>query len=263
MRTASVVCTAWITASLVAAAAGVWDTKPFTEWSDKDVEKVMTDSPWAGKARLTHARAGAEQGPVPDWKLIVSVRSALPIKQAGVRQLIGQGGTVTPEQAAALAANDPAYLIAISGIPRMFATQAGDIASRTFLKRDRKEPLRPVQAGIVQVDKEGNLVTAPEPQRGGAPRDGPPDGVPSRGGPQRGGGGGGGPPRGGGGGGFRGGGFPEDKSGITATLFLAFPKDAAIEPQDGEFEISAVIGTYEVKKTFKLKDMVFKGALSL
>ena len=27
--------------------ADFWDAKPFTEWSEKEVNKVMGDSPWA------------------------------------------------------------------------------------------------------------------------------------------------------------------------------------------------------------------------
>jgi len=28
-------------------AAAVWEAKPFLQWTDKEAEKVMTDSPWA------------------------------------------------------------------------------------------------------------------------------------------------------------------------------------------------------------------------
>jgi hypothetical protein len=34
-------------------AADVWTSKPFPEWSDKDVQKLMTDSPWAKTALVT------------------------------------------------------------------------------------------------------------------------------------------------------------------------------------------------------------------
>ena len=54
----------WSLLAAVASAAAVWDTKPFMEWSDKDMEKLLTDSPWAGKATLTHEREGANLGPV-------------------------------------------------------------------------------------------------------------------------------------------------------------------------------------------------------
>jgi hypothetical protein len=32
-------------------AADVWDAKPFQDWTDKDVQKVVTNSPWARQAR--------------------------------------------------------------------------------------------------------------------------------------------------------------------------------------------------------------------
>jgi hypothetical protein len=220
--------------TLAAAAAGVWDTKPFTEWSDKDVEKVMTESPWAGKATLTHARAGASLGTVPDWNVIISIDSALPIKQALVRRQIGQGGTVTPAQTAGLSAEVPLYLIAIAGIPRSFQAQAAAIAKAARIKRPRKEPLAVADASVLLFDKDGKPVAIPAP---GAPGAGRPGGS--------------------------GGGFGEDKSGITMTIFLGFQKTDPVMTQDQELEVSTVIGTYEVKKTFKLKDMVFKGQLTL
>src|ERR1700733_14172548 len=32
-------------------AADVWDAKPFQDWTDKDVQKVVNNSPWARQAR--------------------------------------------------------------------------------------------------------------------------------------------------------------------------------------------------------------------
>jgi hypothetical protein len=34
-------------------AADFWTTKPFTDWSDKEVQKIITDSPWAGKVTMS------------------------------------------------------------------------------------------------------------------------------------------------------------------------------------------------------------------
>jgi hypothetical protein len=257
IRTVSCSLAGCLLISLAVAAASVWDTKPFTDWSDKDVEKVMTDSPWAGKASLTHARAGGNQGQVPDWKLIVSVRSGLPYKQAMLRQQIGPGGTATPEQTAAVAADEPLYVIAISGIPRVFQTQAAAIATASLLKRPHKDALKPTEARVLLFDKDGKQVTTPAPAPAPAPEPPPLGGAPGRAAGGRGGSGGGF----GGNSGF--GGFAEDKSGITATLFLGFAKSDAITVQDDEIELSTTIATYAVKKTFKLKDMVFKGMLAL
>src|SRR5665213_3648005 len=32
-------------------AADVWETKPFKNWSDKDIQKIFNNSPWARQAR--------------------------------------------------------------------------------------------------------------------------------------------------------------------------------------------------------------------
>jgi hypothetical protein len=38
--------------ALFLSAADFWTTKPFTDWSDKDLQKIMTDSPWAKKSSV-------------------------------------------------------------------------------------------------------------------------------------------------------------------------------------------------------------------
>jgi len=34
-------------------AADFWTTKPFTDWNDKEVQKLLTDSPWTGKVTVS------------------------------------------------------------------------------------------------------------------------------------------------------------------------------------------------------------------
>src|SRR5689334_16731678 len=34
-------------------AADFWTAKPFTEWNEKEVQKVLTDSPWVGKVSMS------------------------------------------------------------------------------------------------------------------------------------------------------------------------------------------------------------------
>lgn len=234
--------------TVAVSAADVWETpKPFIEWSDKELEKVMTDSPWAGKGSLTHARAGAGFGPVPDWKLIVAVRSALPMKQAIVREDVGAGGTIRPEHQQLLGAPEQAYVISISGIPQALGPQLQTTADQAQLRRKDKDPIMAAQASVIMIGKDGKPVAmAPPP----APR--PQIVLVQRGGGGRGGGGVGsfGAP-------------PRDDSGVTVTLLLAFPKDDPITADDREFEFASVIGTYNVKRTFKLKDMTFGGELAL
>ena len=106
------------------------------------------------------------------------------------------------------------------------------------------------------LDKNGKEVQPP-PARGPAPRPQASAGVLILPVAQGGGGGGFG---GGGFGGFGGGGFKDD--GTTATMILEYPKVEGVSASDGDIEISMVIGGYKIKKAFKLKEMMYKGALA-
>jgi hypothetical protein len=243
-----------LVAAVTVSAADVWVEKPFTQWSEKDVEKVTTDSPWAGEASMTHERAGANLGPVPNWKLVISVRSALPIKQALLRQELGTGAAPSPEQESQLATTNPRYVLAISNIPRTYQRQLTKSAQMAQLRPKGKPPIAATDASVFLFDKQGKPfpttpLPAAKPQASAGVQIGPVA--------QRGGG------RGFGGGGSDGGfGGQEDNSGITATLILEFPRTVALTVNDGEVELWTVIGGYAVRRTFKLKDMVFKGALA-
>ena len=248
----------WAVLAVTLSAAAIWEEKPFTQWSAKDVEKVLTESPWAGKASLTHEKPGADLGPVPDWKVIISVRSATPIRQAIARQQLLGGATASPDLEANLAAPHPRYAFAIAGIPQFYRTQLAKSAQMATLNLKGMHVMA-TEASVLLFDKEGKPAEPPAlPGGPGRGRQQASTGVQVVPVAQRGGGGGG---FGGGGGGGFGGGF-EDKSGITATLFLEFPKAEPITPTDGDIEVSTVIGGYQIKKTFKLKDMVYKGALA-
>jgi hypothetical protein len=240
MRTVWTMIAGCVLGCAVVSAAGVWDTKPYAQWTDKEVEKVLTDSPWAGKASLTHAREGANLGSVPEWKVVVAVRSAMPMKQALIRSEIGAGGTPTAAHQTLLTTVEPTYVVSVSGIPRNYSQQLQKVADAAVLKPKGKAPIIATRANAMMFDKDGKPVSsvAPSPMQPQIVR------VAQRGG----------------GGGFGGG---ADNSGITITLVLEFPKDVPITAQDQEFEFATVVGAYNVKRTFKLKDMVFMGALTM
>ena len=255
MRALKYIGVIFLAASAVLSSAAFWEEKPFTQWSEKDVEKILTDSPWAGKASLTHEKAGADLGPVPDWKLIVSVRSATPVRQAMARQQLLAGATASPDLESNLATPHSRYAFAIAKIPQFYRPQLAKSAQIAVMKLKGKS-VNATEASVMLFDKDGTVVQPPAP-RGRQGQASP--GVQIVPVAQRGGGGGG---FGGGGGGFGAGGFGEDRSGITATLFLEFPKVDPIIPVDGEVEVTTVIDRYQIKKTFKLKEMVYKGALA-
>jgi hypothetical protein len=49
-------------AALALWAAEAWQTKPFTEWNEKDIQKIVTDSPWAKKVSVTLPSSGRGPG---------------------------------------------------------------------------------------------------------------------------------------------------------------------------------------------------------
>ena len=254
LRTVKAVVILWAVAVALASAAEVWETKPFPEWSDKDIEKLMNDSPWAGKASLTHAAGGGERGPVPEWKVIVAVRSALPIRQAFVRRSLGPGVAPTPEVEKILATSPTIYVIALGGFSRMQQMALGKAGQATVLKPKGKDPIPASAGSVMLLDKDGNPMPTPAP-RGRQASAGDLQILTVA---QRGGGGFGG----GGGGVGGGGGFGGANDGSTAMLIVEFPKTTAITAADGEVEVATVVDRYNVKKTFKLKDMMFQGSFA-
>ena len=42
----------WIVVGAALAAADFWDEKDFTMWSDKEVEKMLSDSPWSRRVTI-------------------------------------------------------------------------------------------------------------------------------------------------------------------------------------------------------------------
>lgn len=81
----------------MAVAADFWTSKPYTKWSQSDAVKMLTDSPWAKTTTLSmgvqsQSRRGRSGVPEidetqarPIIRYAVSLRSALPVRQASLR----------------------------------------------------------------------------------------------------------------------------------------------------------------------------------
>lgn len=94
-----------------AAAQDFWVKKPYTEWSQREVQRMLRDSPWARRWVMQRAaivpigretamesadRAGER---TPEVTYTVQIRSALPMRQALVRiSQIEQGNDMPREQ---------------------------------------------------------------------------------------------------------------------------------------------------------------------
>jgi hypothetical protein len=223
--------------------AAVWETKPFMTWTDKELQQILTDSPWsktvqvvmntvgrgggagesegAGGGRRSGGGGDAAEGgggggsrgggggrsggfpiPVPQVKLVVSWRSALPMKQALVRSVAGPGGAITPQNQEVLDRDETLYVLTMTGLPVRYARSVSAMQVETFLKRANKPPIPVSEVGAQQT-----------------------------------------------------------ATGIV--VVFAFPKTDAILVEDKDVELVTKLGQYDVKRKFTLKDMVFHGKLEL
>jgi hypothetical protein len=94
----------FLAAGSAAFGADFWENKPFDTWSQKECSKLLTDSPWVED--LTLMAEGISQSTTGDdgqqlnFKYQIQFRSALPVRQAMVRQmqLAQKYDTLGPEQ---------------------------------------------------------------------------------------------------------------------------------------------------------------------
>ena len=226
----------WLVAAVAVVAADFWEETAFTAWSDKEVEKMLTDSPWAKQQRIVLGplsetptqrqplprpgaslggpraatvvlAGGAQFNRIRRVRVTVTWASALPIKQARLRQAIGRDAPVPPQARAALTQQDPLYAVTVSGLPpgfRELARMEDAIKAATRLERKNGEPI---------VLENVHLF--------------------------------------------------EDSRDHTLTVVFFFPKTDAITLDDEEIELVTDLGRSPLKKKFKLADMVFHGQLTL
>jgi hypothetical protein len=226
-------------------AADVWQSKPYTEWSEKDAQKIMGNSPWArlfaisvnvpeappgfgdgdsARGRGTRGIAddalpsngpngGRLGGAVPANQSGVSTvvvarwQSALPIKEAFVRLKFGAAAATSPEAKQILDRQETSYAIVLSG-------------PLESLLRGNPEELKRVLIGVSSLSAKGKGDLSPTDVQ------------------------------------------------ITATptateVLFVFPRSTAYTLDDKEVEFSTKLGGTPVKYRFRLKDMVFNGKLEL
>ena len=214
----------WIVVGAALAAADFWDEKDFTTWSDKEVEKMLSDSPWS--RRVTIAIRGQRSGGSGDlfggagggggrdsfdvsarstrMSLTVTWRSALPVKQASARRKVGPDVPIPTADQQFLERSEPQYVVSVSGFPKLFARLAQDptVKTETVLKRKNTDPISPDDIRIFG-------------------------------------------------------------DGDSVVVMYFFPRTDAIALGDKDVEFVTQLGQTEVKKKFKLEDMVFAGQLAL
>ena len=216
----------WVAVGLSVVAADFWEEKPFHSWSDKEVNKMLTDSPWADEVAVAlppqlrlggqgaggggfdtgGGGGGAERGGFTDVRrarMSVTWRSALPVKQALLREQLGDGAEPTAENLAYLERITGFYIIGVLGVPTQFGgIPTLQVRDESFLERKDKPPI-PADDVLFQPGQDGLL------------------------------------------------------------LLVAFPKTDPLTLEDRDVEFMTNLGDFSIKKKFRLRDMVFQGGLAL
>lgn len=220
-------------ASAALTAADFWEEKDFTTWSPQQIDKMLTDSPWAKKATIVlgslregggsgggfqssgagfgggggatdSAGGGGEFSGVRRITATVAWISALPVRQAIARLRAGVDAPVLPDDKR-LPEDEAFYVVAVAGMPTRVAQAASrnEVVDKTELKSKRKEPIKPADIRIV----------------------------------------------------------PESKE--TVRVEFVFPKSNAITVDDKEVEFVTKIGPADITRKFTLAEMMVRGRLAL
>ena len=224
--------TIWLVACVALSAATVWDSKPFTAWTDAEVKKMLTSSPWSGMAHARHMLSNKTQA-----LGLVTWSSARVMREAQARQRMGAAGGAVPQHLQTMIDTAPdRYVLTfrISGTGwrnGALACRAAKMVDDTFLHRDGKPPIAAEWAEGTSFDKHGVVVWTTWSLRGCPPTSGE---------------------------------EPETFSVIT----FYFPKTDPITAMDDEVEFVTKVelpglGSYDVKMTFTPKDMTVNGKLQL
>jgi hypothetical protein len=226
-------------------AADVWIAKPYTEWSEKDIQRIMTDSPWArgvsvvlgglrmmpgmmpppgprvgiaetgglnsglgvGQSGSVGPPPSAPPGP-PQTTLIVRWQSAMVVQQALVKSQYGDKSGTAPEARKRLEPNAAYYIISVANLPES--------------QRPSDDEARKVLLGMTTLTAKGKdhpIVAKDVVYAGGG-------------------------------------------EGTIEARFL-FPRDFAITIDDKEVEFATTFGRASVKARFNLKNMAIDGKLGL
>lgn len=213
-------------------AADFW-AKPYTEWSDKELQKMITNSPWArpfsvggpsgpgdsgAPGPLSEGRGGGRGGGGgggggapgggapggPTATIVARWQTALPVKQAFVRLKYGAEAATSPDAKKILEREETTYAIVLSG---------------PFASLMRNGSPETVKKGIM----EASSLSAKGKDAG----------------------------------------KPTDVEIGAKDMLFTFPRTAAFTVDDKEVEFSTKLGEITVKYKFKLKDMVYNGKLEM
>lgn len=226
-------------------AADFWQSKPYTEWSDKEVQKLLTSSPWAKEVSVTmggggggSSKGGRSKGGGGDTSfdgpaMGTGGGNAGPSSRAGIQEV--GGGTPSGAPSIPLTVSWRTALPLRQAVARQkFGAEAGTSADAKKLVEESQKYYAILITGVpTRMGRGGDEVKTALMKNTSLKVKGKDPIAPA-----------------------------DLQAGGTAVLFL-FPKTVPIDLDDKEVEFSTKLGQNIVKTRFKLKDMVFNGKLDL
>jgi hypothetical protein len=234
----------------ILSAADFWASKPYTDWNEKELQKIATDSPWAKKVSVSTegpavapipggggggrggrgGGGGGESGDVAPEPISASGGRGGPPPSAGP-DMSGTGSV--PVGVSWQTALPVKQAIARGRYGKEVATSP---EAKKFLEREEQYYIvavsgMPVRGRTGEEFREAVLKSAMINVKGK-------DSVQAAD-------------------------VQVEPHGRTAVLYLIFAKQRMFTVEDTEIEVSAKIGGIPVKQRFKLKDMVYNGKLEL
>ena len=160
-------------------AADPWQSKPFVQWTDQEVQQVMSNSPWAHEVTISSSSGGGDttvvtggggrrggisggstgSPNVTSTRVVVMWESALPEREAVLR--IKYGAEIALVDAKQfLEADDPNYVIIVNGLPA--SAVRGDPAKvkEAIRKKTTLNTIQPAQVDVFQNGKTAGLYFA-------------------------------------------------------------------------------------------------------
>jgi hypothetical protein len=247
----------FVALAVLVSAAQVWDSKDYKEWTPQEVQKILTDSPWAKKATVSFDRpGGGGDGSGPPRRrmgmgypgggmgmpggggrgvgmggegrrelpknVVVRWESALPVKAALLR-LKHPGQAPGPgETGYTLDKPDKDYVIGVTGLPAMPERRQGDIpADGQYPPAEEQRKSRLMAATKLDLGK-NQLPIECEDVKFNQPA----------------------------------------ADGSTETLFY-FPRTAPLSLDNKEVTFETRMGRMKIERKFVLKEMKYQGKLAL
>ena len=129
----------------------VWSLAPVASWSDKQIQSLLSDSPWAGRAAVKPTGGGVNG--YPKHKAIVTWESASLVRQARARAGLPSGTVDSiggPEYAVSVRLWGTERALGWMGSPEM-------LMQRAALRRNGRPDLAPIGVERFLVDERGQL----------------------------------------------------------------------------------------------------------